>query len=556
MKFPHVQTRKVDLVIVGGGLGGIACAISACTLGLKVILVEELDWLGGQLTSQGIPLDEHLWVETLTISRSYTNFRDRVRKYYLDNLPLSFEGRKFPINPGRGAITSLCHDPRVAVRVFDDMLAPHEFNGNLTILRNYQIRDAHVAGDRITAIDVVSKCGEHSFELCGAIFVDASETGELIEKAGIEHVTGAEAASETGELHALDQADPLDQQGFTWPFAVDYINGEDHTISKPSQYDFWREYRPLLWPGPLLSFEVLDHHKHTSAVYPLFDGNSDSPLSMDLWHFRRIAARKSFEEGYLKSDISVMCGYQNEYWLKPAIGVPPEQGKVALEESRQLSLSFLYWLQTEAPRHDGGYGYKGLRLRGDALGTLDGLAKQPYFREGRRIKSQFTLLEQHIGFDARPGATSAEHFRDSIGLGCYRINIHATKTRDVIDIPAFPYQLPLGMLLPIRMQNILPACCKSVGTTRVTNGSVRHHPIEWFIGEAVGALAAYSVANSLIPHQVREDQVHLTQFQRTLNDLGIILRWPAFEMRGSHILKTSWADYFHRGHGPNHIGYI
>ena len=62
------QTQKeiaTDILIVGGGLGGVSAALAATRLGRKVVLVEELDWLGGQLTSQGVPLDEHPWAESL-----------------------------------------------------------------------------------------------------------------------------------------------------------------------------------------------------------------------------------------------------------------------------------------------------------------------------------------------------------------------------------------------------------------------------------------------------------------------------------------------------------
>ena len=41
----------------------------------------------------------------------------------------------------------------------------------------------------------------------------------------------------------------------------------------------------------------------------------------------------------------------------------------------------LYWMQTEAPRPDGGTGFPGLRLRPDVMGTADGLAQAPYHRE-------------------------------------------------------------------------------------------------------------------------------------------------------------------------------
>lgn len=72
-----------------------------------------------------------------------------------------------------------------------------------------------------------------------------------------------------------------------------------------------------------------------------------------------------------------------------------------LEESRQLSLSLCYWLQTEAPRPEGGYGYPGLYLRPDVTGTEDGLAMAPYIRESRRIVPVFRVTENHVGTEAR-----------------------------------------------------------------------------------------------------------------------------------------------------------
>src|SRR5258708_20169234 len=83
---------------------------------------------------------------------------------------------------------------------------------------------------------------------------------------------------------------------------------------------------------------------------------------------------------------------------------------VALEEARQFSLSFLHWMQTEAARHDGGYGYRGLRLRRGVLGTADGLAKKAYYRECRRIRSEFTILEKLVGVEGTPGFSRTAHF--------------------------------------------------------------------------------------------------------------------------------------------------
>ena len=55
---------KTDILIVGGGTGGVAAALSAAARGKRVVLTEETDWVGGQLTSQGVPPDEHPWIES------------------------------------------------------------------------------------------------------------------------------------------------------------------------------------------------------------------------------------------------------------------------------------------------------------------------------------------------------------------------------------------------------------------------------------------------------------------------------------------------------------
>ena len=43
---------SADVVIIGGGFGGVAAALAAARNGQRVILTEETDWIGGQVTSQ------------------------------------------------------------------------------------------------------------------------------------------------------------------------------------------------------------------------------------------------------------------------------------------------------------------------------------------------------------------------------------------------------------------------------------------------------------------------------------------------------------------------
>jgi hypothetical protein len=127
--------RAADLVIVGGGVGGCAAALAACRAGLRVILTEETDWIGGQLTSQAVPPDEHPWIESFGCTRAYRQFRDGVRDYYRDHFPLTGRARRnVLLNPGNGGVSRLCHEPRVALAVLEQMLAPHVSAGRLRIL--------------------------------------------------------------------------------------------------------------------------------------------------------------------------------------------------------------------------------------------------------------------------------------------------------------------------------------------------------------------------------------------------------------------------------------
>ena len=54
-----MKTMNFDVVIFGGSLGGTLAAYSAAKSGKSVGLFEKTEWIGGQLTSQAVPPDEH-----------------------------------------------------------------------------------------------------------------------------------------------------------------------------------------------------------------------------------------------------------------------------------------------------------------------------------------------------------------------------------------------------------------------------------------------------------------------------------------------------------------
>jgi len=530
--------RRVDVLVVGGGLGGVAAAMSVARSGYSVMLTEETQWLGGQLTSQAVPPDEHQWIERTGCTRTYRLLRDTIRSHYRNHFPLSAAARSNSLlNPGAAYVSALAHEPRVARASIEAMLAPLLASDRLEVLRRHRPTSVTTDGDRVTSVSLQDLGDGNDVIVSAAYVLDATETGELLPLTGAEYITGAESRADTGEPHAPEIADPLNMQATSVCFAVDHLDGKDHTIDRPDTYGFWRDYRAGFWPAPLLSWIAPDP-RTLEPVERFLDPNPQpDPFfdeaavpyqrggDVDLWLFRRIAARRNFADGFMTSDITLVNWPMIDYWLGPVFEVDADTARAQLEGARELSRSFLYWMQTEAPRPDGGTGYPGLRLRPDVVGTDDGLAMAPYIRESRRIRARHTIVEQELATEMR-GPRGAVRYEDSVGVGSYRIDLHPSTSGDTyIDVASAPFEIPLGALLPIRMRNLLPAC-KNIGTTHITNGCYRLHPVEWNVGEVAGLIATHCLTANAEPLSLRPGTKGLEEFIRMIENDGIQRHWP------------------------------
>ncbi|QDT53364.1 putative FAD-binding dehydrogenase [Caulifigura coniformis] len=531
-----VRELEADVVIIGAGMGGVAAALAAARNGLRVVLTEPTDWIGGQLTSQAVPPDEHSAIEKHGANQSYREFRTRVRDYYRQNFPLTPAARENPLlNPGNGSVSRLCHEPRVALAVLQDMLAPHLSSGRLTLLLETEPVSAEVEGDRIESVRVRSTRSGKEYQLLAPQFIDASELGDLLPLTKTEFVTGTEAKEETDELHAAATANPLNQQAFTICFAAEYRPGENHVIDQPAEYAFWSKFVPAMtppWSGRLLDLSYSNPRDLTPKKLG-FDPTLAPTKALNLFRYRQIRNAAFFTENTGGGNVTLVNWPQNDYVLGPLIGVSKEEADRHVARAKQLSLSLMYWLQTECPRPDGGTGYPGLLLRGDMMGTEDGLAKAPYVREARRIEALFTITEHFVGRENRARmlgqpadrATPPE-FPDSVGVGSYHIDLHPSSAGDnYIDFASLPFQIPLRSLIPKRVKNLL-AACKNIGTTHITNGCYRLHPVEWGIGEAAGCLASFQHHRKTTSHAIAESETLLGEFQTMIREQGVETHWP------------------------------
>jgi hypothetical protein len=536
---------KAQVLIVGGGTGGFAAALSACRLGLQVVMTEETRWIGGQLTAQIVPPDEHPWIEQFGCTNSYREFRNRVRQLYRSNPNLTASAQAAEdLNPGGGWVSRLCFEPKLGVEALNHMIEPYLASGQLRILYSHKPFSAEVNSDFIHSVRFFNLESGNFVEIAAPAFVDATELGDLLALTGTAYVSGAESKSQTNEPNAVEgPPQPENVQGFTWCFALEQTP-EPQPMSKPDNFEFWKAYKPEFWPGPLLGFQVL--HAHTGVVkeLPLYGKNPQDWYA--LFPYRQVIDPVKWR--IQRNPTTVVNWPQNDYFLGNIIDADPipsgnqvptgfeipgamgPKSAALLMQSRELSQSLLYWLQTLAPHHDGkSVGYANLRMAQGITGTEEGFAMYPYIRESRRILAQFTLREQDVAAYTNPGRDRAPTLPDSVGIGAYRIDLHPSANgANTIDTSTLPFQIPLSALVPVKAKNLIPAS-KNIGTTHITNGCYRLHPVEWNIGEVAGIMAA-DIINSGEPVQsLTATKESIERIQSVAVELGVEIHWPDTE---------------------------
>ncbi|HEY9678396.1 MAG TPA: FAD-dependent oxidoreductase [Drouetiella sp.] len=512
---------KCDILIVGGGTGGVAAALAASKVrdDLKICMTEETDWIGGQMTAQGVSaLDENKFVETTGACKSYLDLRRSIRKFYSTERKLSDEGAsKKYLDPGNSWVTRLAFEPKVCLDLLQDLLKPAESEGKLAVYLRFKPVQVSCETDKdsrktLKRVLTLNLDNNEIITFEPQIVIDATELGDLLPLSELQYDSGSDAVSKTHESHAPDEGNPENVQDFVYPFVCEFREGESHTIPKPKFYD-----------------EFNAKGKFTFEGYQMFKGakrkNDDGTTSdlLPFWTYRRLIDKAFFNDPNYQHDIAMINWNSNDLRGENIIDQTAETQSDRLARAKFLSLGFLHWLQTEAPRDDGGNGYPELMLRSDILGTKDGLSKFPYIRESRRIHPIMRIVEEDIiaGSSNLPRSTQ---FVDSVGIGLYPVDIHGEQEVPGAAQETSPFQIPLAALIPVDATNLLPAC-KNIGCTHITNGAYRLHPIEWAIGEAQGTLAALVVKEKQEPKAFLKDYKRLRRLQMLLVENGAPVHW-------------------------------
>ncbi|MFN3652076.1 MAG: FAD-dependent oxidoreductase [Armatimonadota bacterium] len=511
-----------DVLVMGGGLGGVAAAEALAKQGRTVILAEPTSWLGGQLTSQGVSLpDENSYIEQNpgVGTQAYRSLREELRAKYAA-MPGIKPGREKSV--GVAWVSRITGEPAVWEEVI---------RARLDALRGSSgIREIHTRtqlvevkrfphNNRYQYADLVHLDTGRITRVAARYLLDATELGDGVALAGSPWTVGAEARSAYGEPHAPETARPDWIQSFTYCFAVRWQpEGPHRIVEKPAEYEYFKSLGEYT-----LGYDYIDRGRIFYKVFERVPG-AGGPF----WTYRRIIAASSFANNpKYAQDLALINWRGNDFHEENPIGKPLEEQVRILKRAKDFAQGFLYWLQTECPRDDGsGVGYPEMQLAADAMGTADGFAMYPYIRESRRIKGQFTLTEQHLAPDPEnPEKKWGEEFFDTVGIALYSMDIHPSKGEPPFLSRALPYHLPLGSFIPRSgPDNVLPAA-KNFGASRLALSSARMHPTEWLAGEVAGHLAAFCLGHRVRPEEVRGQPELLRKFQTQLEQGGVPLRW-------------------------------
>ena len=250
---------------------------------------------------QAVPPDEHKCIEEDGCTKTYRDYRIKVREYYKNNPNFKriINDKKEIKNiddmtfcPASSEVSRLSHPPLLALKLLNEMLEPY-VNKNLKIYTEAKLLSCKKEDDRI--ISVTYLINNKKIEFSGKIFLDATDTGELLPLSNTEYRVGAESKYETGEAHAPQVKDADDTQPFTYSLAFKIHDSGDYTIEKPKEYD---EFKNMMMPYdkyPIFSMYGPDSSTHKAKKFGMFYGEVDSgnelfPLAV----YRRIVAMDNY----------------------------------------------------------------------------------------------------------------------------------------------------------------------------------------------------------------------------------------------------------------------
>ncbi len=564
------------MIVVGAGTGGISAALQSSRLGASVLLIEETDWIGGQMCAAGVTsMDEGYPPRERVRQRGiYGEFRRRAVAYYtaigksVDTFAITEDHFAVEPHKAQNFLYGMIHDTRQSI-------TPTGQPAVLDLLLRTTVKSVNQSNNRIEGLVVEiehdNRLVERTFS--SIILLDATEYGDVIPMTGAEYRLGSWISSEPFPENPIPPV-----QKNTWTAQIrKYSNGIPPKLvmsEKPPQYD---ESHLVKYLQTDVSFQ--SKHPINWKRFLKYRGMPDSTSPVRVQNMNGLLVTRSCINFTYNDHLFDIQDVHNE--------------KHRMEAEYQCiikTLQVIYYIQHRLGKNwsvanDIGYDREYNRTRVKKLIQYDPKLKPfesilihfppiPYVRESRRIIGAYTLKAKDL---RRAKGYKPKWFPSAVAIGDYPIDVHgdAEVQKNFLD-PGLdskddfpmrwiawgygPFQIPFEAFIPKTIDGFLPAE-KNLSQTRLANGATRLQPSTMLTGQAAGAIAGVAVRLGIEPRELEPLVV-----QEVLLNAGSTLSsryyydiphstelWKSIQLATLYKILDYEEPFFHRGYKVSDI---
>jgi len=457
----------VDVVVWGGGTGGVAAAIQAARGGASTLLLTPGSWLGGMVSAAGVCCPD---------GNELTPWQTGLWGAFLRELE-----RQEPTGLDHNWVSCFGYRPATAETILQGWV---QAEAKLLWWPQCRLLAVDRSGSLITAVRVEHAGHQHRVRC--RIAIDGSDRGDLLPLAAAPFRLGWEPTELWNEPSA-----PAQQR----------LQAEQFFVEQPVQSPTW-VVMGQLQSGSLEATEALAFDAGGQMLLP-------KPFEQACATF---GLERTITYGRLPGGL-VMLNWplHGNDWhsgLERAFLADPQAEAELFEQMQALSLRFADALSDASE----GWLQLGRAFATEAGSPAPWLAAMPYWREGRRMVGRQTVIEQQLlpqgeGPSLAPLPLDQAGALQSIAVGNYANDHHypgpdwplaAKSCRWGGRWTGTPFCIPYGALVSADIDNLL-AADKAFSTSHVANGATRLQPLILNIGQAAGAAAALSVQLDSMP---------------------------------------------------------
>jgi hypothetical protein len=495
-----------DVVVVGGGASGVAAAIQAARQDSKVVILEETDWLGGQMSAGAVStMDEGAgaWQRSGGI---YGELYQKTKKYY-DNLGIS-------TSTCYHSSATFCPEPIAVRNAIGEIIGETQSAGKkLEVYTLTKVTELIKSGTTVTGIKT-----SNGKSIQAKVVIDATEYGDLLPLSGAPYRIGNKTNTTIG---TGSQQESICIQDITYSGVIKKdpsLPGELKITQESTQYD---QHTAGFRTNTAISVPLDKPFLYDSASYPM---NWNSQVGY------RGMPNPEGKVTYLGSDYNKDGGkitktglnWTNDFAVNARYLLDSQYRAAQNCSAKAKTIDFIRYAQTEMQQPlwgvDLSQNYAGSYNQSHTCNdfpaewkaTEQALPVIPYVRESLRLIGIKTLGTKDIPTPQGVKQTTAR-FSDAIGVADYGVDLHGclsastleTNLDNISDLgKGKTFQIPLDALIPESIDGFLTAE-KNISQSRLINGATRLQPTVMTIGQAAGSLAAHAVRLNTTPRRVQ-----------------------------------------------------